>query len=115
MKTSIGNSEGFTGDIWRMCGEDKGGCICGQIWSTKMDFNVATVHMENEDIGSITKDQMLSNAQRIVTAVNNFDAMYAALKDMVENFSPTIDGRNEIKQDEILAKAKAIINTIDNK
>lgn len=42
------------------------------------------------------------------------DALVSALQDMVDNFSPVIDGRDEIKQDEILAKAKELLNNINN-
>lgn len=29
---------------WRQCGADRGGCECGQVWSTTEDLPVATAH-----------------------------------------------------------------------
>jgi len=63
----------------------------------------------------IPSEETTATAQRIVTAVNNFDAMYAALKELL----PFVE--NDICADLIgsdlsfaINKAKAILNTIDN-
>lgn len=70
-ENKLDNSE-KEGDItpgpWRICGEDRNGCICGQIWSTTADFNVATAHMVIDELGSIPKEQMLANARLIASA-----------------------------------------------
>jgi len=107
------SKEGFTEDVWRYCGQDRGGCICGQIWSTKLDFNIATCHMENEDIGEISKEQMLTHARLISAAPD----MYRALKDL--HLACMMDSDIPIawwqKHKETVANAKDILNRIDNK
>jgi hypothetical protein len=60
----------------------------------------------------LTYEENKANAQRIVTAVNNFDAMYAALKDIITELNNL--EYNPISQNKFHS-AKAILNTIDNK
>jgi len=97
----------------------------GNTYANNRGYEVAlTVKEENNSpicLGFIwgeTKEQSKANAQRIVTAVNNFDAMYAALKEFVNFDLRKSDFAFADKDDingimDIITKAKAILNRIN--
>lgn len=53
---------------WRECGHDRGGCSCGQIWSTVADMPVAQSERGDEEIGKIPEHIVKANARFIATA-----------------------------------------------
>ncbi len=59
---------------WRVCGADRKGCSCGQIWATSIDFHLATCERENES-GEIPLESMKANALLISAAPEMLLAM----------------------------------------
>ncbi|MFS2027116.1 hypothetical protein [Massilia sp. CT11-137] len=57
-----------TAGPWRECGHDRGGCSCGQIWSTVADMPVAQSERGDEEIGKISDHVVKANARYIAAA-----------------------------------------------
>lgn len=53
---------------WRECGHERGGCVCGQIWSVEADLPIATAERGDEEIGVITPEFYKPNAAYIAAA-----------------------------------------------
>ena len=53
---------------WRECGHDRGGCGCGQIWSTEADMPVASSERGDDEIGKIPEHIVKANAAYIAAA-----------------------------------------------
>jgi len=53
---------------WQECGSNRGGCICGQVWSLIADLPVATVQRGDEEIGMIPEPVYKANAIYIAAA-----------------------------------------------
>lgn len=84
---------------WRICGDDRGGCDCGQIWCIERDHPVCTVvinkwgdpmpYIDKEgeaalrlvEYGSIPKETGHANADLIIRAVNNLPDVIHELKE----------------------------------
>lgn len=64
---------------WRMCGKDRGGCVCGMVFSETADCPVATATFRDDEIGEyMTVDQMKVNARLIAAAPDLLAAAIAA-------------------------------------
>lgn len=55
---------------WRECGNDRGGCQCGMVWSIPRDMMIATAHGKSSDEGEgdTPHDEMVANARLIAGA-----------------------------------------------
>ena len=97
---------------WGLCGESRGGCLCGQIWAVGADHPVATVIsgkwgdtfptlkitgtsidrkaeavIEMIEYGEVGEDVAKANAALIVRAVNCHEELVAALEKAANQFS----------------------------
>lgn len=61
-------AEAATPGPWRECGHDRGGCSCAQVWSTAVDFPVATAFKNDEEMGHAPIGQPEANAAYIAAA-----------------------------------------------
>ena len=54
---------------WKACGSDRGGCVCGQVWSTAIDHPVASTNVDSPEEGiSTTKEVKVRDAAYIAAA-----------------------------------------------
>lgn len=60
---------------WKICGDKRGGCICGQVWSIPADFPVATATLSDDELGEIPIEQMKANARLIAAAPDLLEAL----------------------------------------
>ena len=60
-----------TAGPWRACGADRGGCQCGQVWSTADDVMLAKVVGENDDESRCSKETQFNNATFIASAITD--------------------------------------------
>ena len=95
--------EGFTGGEWIVV--NSGGMV-----TTERDNGYIVIATLETSPLKISRE-IEANARLIAEAKN----MYYALKEMVDNFNPVIDGRNEIEQEEIKERANTILNRINTK
>lgn len=66
---------------WRVCGEDRGICICLQVWSVSADMPVADVNTANEEsVPFPDEETMKHNAVLISAAPELLEALQAVLK-----------------------------------
>jgi len=95
--------EKWTPGPWSICGEERGGCVCGQIWSTSKDYRVAdatrTFPDSMEELPS--REESIANARLISAAPDLY--MGHLMTKMVK----AIDGTGTSKKcDALLAVAE---------
>lgn len=77
---------------WKICGDKRGGCICGQVWSIPADFPVATATSSDDELGEIPIEQMKANARLIAAALD--------LLEVVETFLSNYEGLKKVNNPE---------------
>lgn len=101
---------------WRYCGQEREQCPCGQVWSVASDFQVATVHLLNEENDTeIDRDQQKANTRLIAAAPDLLE--YAEMDLIFENTGSFLMNGNTYsgKEGQIVLRdlrSKAIKKTI---
>ena len=68
---------------WRMCGQDRGGCICGIVWSESSDIPVADASLSgHDDLIDVrpSESERKANA-RLIAAAPDMAAMLIRIRD----------------------------------
>lgn len=102
---------------WKYCGDDRGGCQCGQIWSAN-DDHVATAHWAQHQYGHYSgqgelapfpEAMLKANARLIAAAPELLEALKELTKGMWagEGVShPLVEGSEVLKARLAIAKAE---------
>ena len=86
----VGLSEKATAGTWQCCGHDRGGCVCGAVWSIEADVMLASTHPEVGEEADLAPDQVndpkevAANAAYIAAACNFIRQHKAELLGLVE-------------------------------
>lgn len=117
---------GHTPGPWIACGEDRGGCECGHVWSVTADAPVATVErgvwgdcypvikdgsavMETVEYGVVPEPEAAANARLIAAAPDLLEALVDTLDSYVSLVECGDCGSWDPEQEDHVRKARAAI------
>jgi len=88
----LARAEAATAGPWRACGEDRGSCVCGLVWSTSMDGIVLDVrhHHPDSDVPAPSLEEAHRNARFVSHAREDVPRLVAALRALRAREQPAL-------------------------
>lgn len=96
----------WTPGPWKRCGADRGGCICGMIWSIPADCSIATT--EHEYDGRDDKAPPIDEAKANTALISAAPELYDGLEKVmlwIRNWEPNFSSDPEWQIDKARVEA----------